>query len=285
MEFAGRVAVVTGAASGIGFGLAEEAARRGMTVVLADVESAALEAARKRLAESGARVEALETDVRQRDQLEALANFAFALGPVGLLCNNAGVNVTVTRPFWQYSRGDWEWLLGVNLWGVIQGVRSFLPRLLQQSTRSHILNTSSSAGLMAGPGLAIYKVTKHGVLSLSETLYHDLAAAKAKVGVSVFCPDVVKTRLRDSARNRPAALQDELPRTPEEVAAEEALRGAAGVDPAEAVRIAFDGIEAGRLYLYTEPGALAVARARLADLEAGIPKPNRTLRPDIFPAR
>ena len=285
MDFEGKVAVVTGGASGIGFALAEQAAKRGMTVVLADVEQAALEDARKRLAESGARVEAVRTDVSQPEQIEALADQAFALGPVGLLCNNAGVNVTVTRSFWQYSRGDWDWLLGVNLWGVIHGVRTFLPRMMEQSNRSHILNTSSSAGLMAGPALAIYKVTKHGVLSLSETLYHDLASAKANVGVSVFCPDVVKTGLRDSGRNRPAALQDEEPHSPDEAAAEKALRAATGLAPSEAAGIAFEGIEAGRLYLYTDPGALEFARSRVADLEAGIPQPNTTLRADIIPKR
>jgi short-subunit dehydrogenase len=138
---------------------------------------------------------------------------------------------------------------------------------------------------MAGPGLAVYKVTKHAVLSLSETLYHDLAGAKANVGVSVFCPDVVKTGLRDSGRNRPAALQDEQPRTPEETAAEEALRAATGLSASEAARIAFEGIEAGRLYLFTDSGALEFARSRVTDLEAGIPEPNTTLRADIIPAR
>ena len=285
MDFEGKVAVVTGGASGIGFGLAEQAARRGMTVVLADVEDASLEDARSRLCDTGARVEACRTDVTQRDQVEALADRAFALGPVGLLCNNAGVNVTVTRPFWQYSGGDWEWLTHVNLWGVIHGVRSFLPRLMEQPSRSHILNTSSSAGLMAGPGLAIYKVTKHAVLSLSETLYHDLMNAGANVGVSVFCPDVVKTRLRDAGRNRPAALRDEAPRTPEEAAAEQALRAATGLEPSEAARIAFEGVDAGRLYLYTHPSALEFARERLADLESGIPKPKAALRTDILPGR
>ena len=282
MDFEGKVAVVTGGASGIGFGLAEQAAQRGMTVVLADVEAASLEDAGRRLRDAGARVELCQTDVAQQDQIETLADRAFSIGPVGMLCNNAGVNVTVTRPVWEYSSGDWEWLTNVNLWGVIHGVRAFLPRMMEQSTGSHILNTSSSAGLMAGPGLAIYKVTKHAVLSLSETLYHDLMGAKSNVGVSVFCPDVVKTRLRDAGRNRPASLRDEQPRTPEEQAAEQALRGATGLEPSEAARIAFEGVEAGRLYVYTHPSALEFARERSADLESGIPKPKAALRPDIL---
>lgn len=282
MQFEGEVAVITGGASGIGMGLAEQAARRGMRVAIADVQEDALASAERTLRDAGAEVLAVPTDVTRFEQVDALADAVYArFGSVGLLCNNAGVNVTVTRPIWQYSRGDWEWLMGVNLWGVVHGVQAFLPRMRAQKTASHILNTCSSAGVIAGPGLAIYKVTKHGVLSLSETLYHDLANAGEKVGVSVFLPDVVKTGLRDSARNRPAELRDEVPKTPEEQAADDALRGTPGLQPAAAAELALAGVERGDLYVFTSDSALDFVGQRAADMAARVPKPAETLTGDL----
>ena len=282
MQFEGKVAVVTGAASGIGFGLAEQAAKRGMNVVLADIEEAALDAAEEKIRSAGVETLAVVTDVSQAEQVDALADRAFdTFGSVGLLCNNAGVQVTVTRPIWRYSRADWEWLMGVNLWGAIYGVQAFLPRMMQQEIDSHILNTASAAAVIAGPGLAIYKVTKHGVLSLSESLYHDLRLAEARVGVSVFCPDVVKTGLRSSGRNRPAELEEERPRTADEEAMEMKLSEAQGFEPAEAAELAFRGMEADRFYLFTNPQNLDYVRQRTADLENGNPKPVATLREDL----
>ncbi|MEE2664252.1 MAG: SDR family NAD(P)-dependent oxidoreductase [Myxococcota bacterium] len=282
MQFENKVAVITGAASGIGLGLAEQAARRGMSLVLADIEETALHAAEDKLRASGVKTLAVVTDVSQAEQVEALADRAFdAFGSVGLLCNNAGVQVAVTRPVWRYSLGDWEWLMGVNLWGAIHGVRAFLPRMMQQDIDSHILNTSSAAGVIAGPGLAVYKVTKHGVLSLSESLYHDLRLANAPVGVSVFCPDVVKTGLRTADRNRPASLRDEKPRTADEEAAEKKLGAAPGLQPAEAAELAFRGMEGGRFYLFTNPDNLDYVHQRVSDMETGVPKPATTLRDDL----
>jgi len=278
MELAGRVAVITGAASGIGFGLAEQAARRGMSLVLADVEANALGEAARRLEGAGARTLAVPTDVSRADQVEALADRAFGeFGEVGLLCNNAGVNVLLMRPIWELTRGDWEWVLGVNQWGVINGVTAFLPRMMEQRSASHILNTSSAAGLMAGPGLATYKASKHAILSISETLYHDLARVDSRVGVSAFCPDVVKTRLYDADRNRPTHLRDERPANDEEAAAEESAESAPGLAPSEAAEIALKGVETGRFYIFTHPWALSAARERLEDMEAGVPRPT-TLR-------
>ena len=217
MDFQGKSAVITGAASGIGYALAELAAARGMPLVLADVEAEALAAAESRLSEAGARVVAVPTDVSQRADLEALAERSYAaFGEVGLLCNNAGVSVLITRPIWELSHGDWEWLIGVNTWGLIHAVGVFLPRMMEQSGRSHVLNTCSSAGLISSPGLAAYKASKHATLSISESLYHDLDGVSSGVGVSVFCPDVVKTGLRHAGRNRPVHLSDELPPTPDQ---------------------------------------------------------------------
>ncbi len=282
MEFEGKVAVITGAASGIGFGLAEQAAKRGMSVVLADIEEAALEAAEAKLRGSGVKTLSVVTDVSQAEQVQALSDRAFdTFGSVGLLCNNAGVQVTVTRPVWRYSLGDWQWLMGVNLWGAIHGVQAFLPRMMEQDIDSHILNTSSVAGVIAGPGLAVYKVTKHGVLSLSESLYHDLQLANARVGVSVFCPDVVKTGLRTAGRNRPASLRDEQPRTADEEAAEKRLGASQGLQPIEAAELAFQGMQAGRFYLFTSPTSLDFVQQRASDMENTVPKSATTLREDL----
>lgn len=269
MKLGQGVAVITGAASGIGLGLAERAVQRGMTVVLADVEEPALRAAESRLRDSGGATLARRCDVSKLEDVEALAAEVYdAFGSVTLLCNNAGVNLTVARPVWEYSRGDWQWMIGVNLWGVIHGTSVFLKRMMDQDTPSHVLNTASSAGLLAGPGLGLYKLTKHAVLSLSETTYYDLQAARASVGISVFCPGVVKTNIRDASRNRPENLRDECPRTDEQEAAEQQLRAAAGFTSSEAGEIALRGVESGLLYVFTEANALESARTRLDDMES-----------------
>ena len=273
MELEGKVAVITGAASGIGFGLAERAASRGMTVVLADIEEAALRDAERRLADRGAAALAIPTNVREADEVDALAAAAFdEFGSVDLLCNNAGVNLTVARPVWEFSPGDFEWVIGVNLWGVINGLRAFLPRMMEQSTESHILNTASSASLISGPGLGIYKLTKHAVLSLSETTFHDLKGAGARVGISVYCPGLVKTGIRDALRNRPASLSDERPRSEDQEAVEKMLRETPAILGSEAGEIALHGLESGLFYIFSEPTSVEPARQRLRDIEAGIPE-------------
>jgi NAD(P)-dependent dehydrogenase (short-subunit alcohol dehydrogenase family) len=283
LELEGKVAVITGAASGIGFGLAAQAASRGMKLVLADVEEAALQAASDKLAEGGATTLAVPTDVRVADEVEALDTAAFdEFGSVDLLCNNAGVNLTVARPVWEFSPGDWEWVIGVNLWGAIHGLRSFLPRMMEQSTKSHILNTASSACLISGPGLGIYKLTKHAVLSLSETTFHDLHGVGARVGVSVFCPGLVKSGIRDASRNRPASLSDERPRSEDQEAVEQMLRESPAISGAEAGEIALQGLESGLFYIFTEQSSVEPARQRLTAIEAGVPavSPNAFARRD-----
>ena len=200
-EFRGRTAVITGAASGIGLELARRAAAEGMNLVLADIEATKLDAAAARLGIDAGRILAQRTDVSREDEVKALADAAFArFGGVHLLCNNAGVGLT--RVSWELSTADWNWVLGVDLWSVIHGVQHFVPRMLQQAEGGHVVNTSSVAGLLSTPGMAAYNVAKHGVVTLSETLYGELLAAKAKVGVSVLCPAWVPTAIHESGRNR-----------------------------------------------------------------------------------
>jgi len=205
--FQGKVAVVTGAASGIGRALAERCAQEGMKVVLADIEEPALMQTSRDLAAQGAQTLAVPTDVSQAGEVETLARKAFeTYSAVHLLFNNAGVGGG--KSAWESTLADWEWVLGVNLWGVIHGIHFFVPRMLEQRSEGHIVNTASMAGLTYGPGQSIYKVSKHGVVSLSETLYYELALRGASLKVSVLCPGFVNTHVLDSQRNRPARLQN-----------------------------------------------------------------------------
>ncbi len=198
-----RTAVITGAASGIGFALAKRAAVEGMNLVLADIEDARLARAVAELGLPLERVLTLAGDLSEEATVSRLADAAFArFGAVHLLCNNAGV--ALTRLVREMTTADWEWVLGANLWSVIFGVQHFLPRLLAQAEPSHIVNTASVAGLLSPPAAAAYNVSKHGVVTLSETLFHELRAEHARVGVSVLCPAWVKTGINQAQRNRPA---------------------------------------------------------------------------------
>ena len=204
-EFRDKVAVITGAASGIGRAVAERCVHEGMRVVLADVEEDALARAEATMSDTGATVLAVPTDVSAASDVEALARKTLeAFGAVHLVHNNAGV--AVGGRIWENTVADWEWVMGVNMWGVIHGIRVFVPLMLEQNTEGHIVNTASMAGLVSGPGLGIYKVTKHGVVTLSETLHHELTQIEAKIGVSVLCPGFIRTQIMDSDRNRPASL-------------------------------------------------------------------------------
>lgn len=268
----GRVAVVTGAASGIGFGLSERFAREGMSVVMADVERPALEAAAQQLSAAGHAVLAVPTDVSKRDEVERLREETLrAYGAVHVLCNNAGVGGP-HDPIWTVPEGEWSWVLGVNLWGVIHGVRTFLPVLADQPA-AHIVNTSSIFGVFAG-ALGPYGVSKHAVAAYSETLYFDLRKEGTNVGVSVLCPGAVKTNFGSSDRNRPA----DLPPQPSAVAARaEASReqfdrlAAAGMEPAEVAGIVVDGIRSGRFYILTSSNRDDAVRRRGEEIVAGGP--------------
>lgn len=232
-ELKGKVAVVTGAASGIGRAMAELFAREGMNVVLADVEETPLGEARDAIAKTGARTLAVRTDVSRPEQVDDLARRTFeTFGSAHVVCNNAGVGAS--GPAWQVSTAEWEWLLSVNLWGVINGVRAFVPRMVQQG-EGHVVNTASLAGLISAPGMAAYCATKHAVVAISECLHHDLALATGgKVKVSVLCPAWVRTRISDSARNRPPSIvKAGTERTSQDQLAEQLTRAAvaAGIPP------------------------------------------------------
>jgi NAD(P)-dependent dehydrogenase (short-subunit alcohol dehydrogenase family) len=266
-EFNGKVAVVTGAASGIGRALAERCAREGMRVALADVERPALDRAAAELKATGAEVLAVVTDVSKAGDIEALARQTLeAFGAVHLLCNNAGVGAGTT--VWESTLADWEWVLGVNLWGVIHGVRTFVPIMLAQDDECHIVNTASIAGLIAGPGLGVYKVTKHAVVTLSETLHYDLAMRGARIGVSILCPEWVNTRIMESARNRPATLQNDPAAeqiSPELLAAWQYMIQAvqSGMSPDQVADRVFTAIRERQLYILTHPETTALVRARM----------------------
>ncbi len=250
-QFRDRTAVITGAASGIGLELAKRAADEGMQLVLADIEYARLETAAATLGLPAGRLLLQKTDVSREDEVAALAAAAFArFGAVHLLCNNAGVGLT--RVTWEHSTADWEWVLGVNLWSVIHGIHHFLPKMLEQGDDGHIVNTSSVAGLLSTPGMAAYNVSKHGVVTLSETLYGELAAAKARVGVSVLCPAWVPTGIHQSARNRQDRFGTAAPAAGLSAAYEERMGQAVKsgrLTAADMAGAVFDAVGEGRFYV------------------------------------
>ncbi len=268
-QFKDKVAVVTGAASGIGLALAQRFARAEMKVVLADIEPAALGEAARAVGAAGVETLAVRTDVSKAADVEALARRTVeAFGAVHVLCNNAGV--AISGPSWMQTLSDWEWVLGVNLWGVIHGVRVFTPLLLAHGGEGHIVNTASVAGLTSGPGMSIYGVTKHAVVTLSESLHHELAMMGAAVKVSVLCPGFVNTRILESERNRPAPLADTAPELPGRSEVEGLMRQmlAAGQTPAQVADIVFDAIRAERFYILPNPQWKERVRARMEDILA-----------------
>ena len=256
--FQGKIAVITGAASGIGRALAERCVQEGMKVVLADIEEQALFQVSRELTAQGAQTLAIPTDVSQAAEVETLARKAFeTYSEVHLLFNNAGVGAGKTA--WESTLADWEWVLGVNLWGVIHGIHFFVPRMLEQRAESHIVNTASLAGLTSGPGLSVYMASKHAVVSLSETLYHELTLRDASVGVSVLCPGFVKTRIQDAQRNRPTRLQNasnehasDEKLSPQEEAGQQFLQQAIqeGESPQHVADTVFEAIRGKQFYIY-----------------------------------
>ncbi len=271
-EFGGKVAVVTGAASGIGRAMAERFAAEGMKVVLADVEEGALARAEAELKAGGATVLAIPTDVSRAGDVEALARRTIdAFGAVHILCNNAGVS-PVMGASWELTETDWQWVLGVNLWGVLHGIHAFVPIMLKQDSEGHVVNTASMAGLVAGgPWWSTYGVAKHGVVNLSESLHRELAAVGSRVKVSVLCPAWVKTQLMDAERNRPASLRNEPSAgTPPPQAAlmEQAVRQfvGGGTDPSEIAGMVVDAIRSERFWILPHPEWKEQIRTRMEDI-------------------
>jgi NAD(P)-dependent dehydrogenase (short-subunit alcohol dehydrogenase family) len=267
-DFNGKVAVITGAASGIGRALAERCVRERMKVVLADVEPGVLAEVVATLQAGGGTVLAVRTDVSQAKDVEALAQKTLeAFGAVHLLCNNAGV-ATGGTVVWESGLTDWEWVIGVNLWGVIHGLRNFVPIMLAQDTACHIVNTASLSGLISFPKASVYAVSKHGVVALSEALHHELAERGGKVKVSVLCPGLVKTRIIDCARNRPERLAATAPMGPVEAAGWESLREQmqTAMPPAQVADAVFQAIREERFYILTHPEGKGWIRTRMEDI-------------------
>jgi NAD(P)-dependent dehydrogenase (short-subunit alcohol dehydrogenase family) len=271
--FTGKVAVITGAASGIGRALAEHAAGLGMAVVLADVNAADLAETEAALHASGAAVLAVRTDVSRRAAMEALARQTLdAFGAVHLLFNNAGV-IAGSTP-WDSTPQDWEWVMNVNVWGVIHAVGVFVPLMLAQDAEGHIVNTASATALLSNNPVAPYTMSKHAVLGLSETLRYSLAQRTDRLKVSVLCPGYVKTRIADAARNRPAELQNDaaagspawrIASPPFHPARESSLL------PGQVAEIVFAGVAAEQFYIVTHPEVLPWVQRRADEITRGAP--------------
>jgi NAD(P)-dependent dehydrogenase (short-subunit alcohol dehydrogenase family) len=267
-EFKDKVAVITGGASGIGRGIAELCVHEGMKLVLADIEDASLAKAEAELKALGGAVLCVKTDVSKRDDVERLAQQALdAFGKVHLLVNNAGIGAGGSP--WEATWNDWEWVIGVNLWGVIHGVKVFTPLMLAQNEECHIVNTASAAGLVVGGASAPYSATKHAVVALSESLYLALQRKGAQVKVSVLCPGLVHTNIVNAKRNRPPDLKNppvEMP--PEMRAGLEYFKAAieASMPPLQVAEIVFDAIRKEQFYIVTHPEWMEVVRMRTDDL-------------------
>lgn len=254
-ELTGRIAVVTGAASGIGRAMAERFAAEGMRVVMADVEVDALEAAAEGVAATGTDVLALPTDVADAGSVRALAAATTErFGVPHVLCNNAGVSGTF-GPIWETTEADWEWVAGVNLMGVVHGILAFVPAMVAGGEPGHVVNTSSVLGLGTGAG-SIYSVTKHAVTRLTEGLWTDLRAAGSAVSASVLCPGLVATHIVTADRNRPADLTEATEASPDDLARRDALQHyflSAGMPPGEVAGMVVDAILTDRFYVLTHP--------------------------------
>lgn len=273
--FEGQVAVITGAASGLGRAIADRFGTAGCRLVLADVEEAPLSEAVAELSAAGVEVAGVRTDVSDAASMDALAEAVLERhGRVDLLFNNAGVGIQ--KPTAAMTTRDWEWVLGVNLWGVIHGLRVFLPHMLARDA-GHVVNTASSAGHVVVPRLAAYNASKHAVVAISETVRAELRQQGSAVGITAFCPGVVRTRITSSARNRPERLRNPGEPLPERDAwdekmaegRQEALEAQFGraKQPAEAASILHDGLLEGRFYIWTDDIFVEPLRNRHAEIQ------------------
>jgi NAD(P)-dependent dehydrogenase (short-subunit alcohol dehydrogenase family) len=271
-DFKGKTAVLTGAGSGFGLECARIGARLGMNLVLVDVQQDALDAAAAELQATGVPVLARRVDVSSAEQMQALAlEVQQRFGAPHFVFNNAGVGSGGL--IWENSVKDWEWVLGVNLWGVIHGVRLFTPLMLaaaqaDPSWRGHIVNTASMAGLLTPPNMGIYNVSKHAVVSLTETLYQDLKLVSDQLSTSVLCPYFVPTGISQSHRNRPAALADETATQSQLIgqAMSDKAVSSGKITAAEVAQMVFNAISADQFYIYSHPRALGNVRSRMENI-------------------
>ena len=272
-DFRNKVAVITGAAGGLGREFANVGAALGMKLVLADIQPDALEKTEQELKSIGADVQVVLCDVRNGEQVQLLAETTMtAHGAIHLLFNNAGVGMGGL--IWEHTQADWEWILDVNLWGVIHGMRIFTPLMLECAKNDagyagHIVNTASMAGLVNVPAMGAYNVSKHAVVSLTESLYHDLQLVNAPVGASVLCPYYVPTGISHSERNRPDEMPGQSTPTASQRMARELIAKAVAAGKIPAAQVAaqtFDAIREGMFYIYTHPAALAGVQMRFEDI-------------------
>ena len=286
--FAGRTAVITGAGSGFGLEVARIAARRGMNVVMADVQQDALDLAAAEIADSGASVFAQRVDVARAAEVEALGrDVKERFGAPHFVFNNAGVGAGGL--IWENSVADWEWVFGVNVMGVAHGLRVFTPMMLEAAAadpayEGHIVNTASMAGLLDAPNMGIYNASKHAVVAMSETLYQDLQLVTEQIGASVLCPFFVPTGITKSHRNRPGELAATKPTRSQLIgqAMSDKAVGSGKVSAADVAGFVFDALEANRFYIYSHPKALASVQTRLEDImQARNPTDPFAARPDI----
>jgi NAD(P)-dependent dehydrogenase (short-subunit alcohol dehydrogenase family) len=272
--FQGRTAVITGAASGFGLEVSRIAAAKGMAIVMADVQKDALDSAAAEIAALGAQVLPYQLDVSKAAEVEALGAATLArFGAPHFVFNNAGVGSGGL--IWEVSLRDWEWVIGVNLMGVVHGVRVFTPMMLDAARRDpayqgHIVNTASMAGLLNPPNMGVYNVSKHAVVSLSETLYHDLRLDSDQVTASVLCPYFVPTGITNSARNRPLEMKDEQPTRSQIIARAMSDRAVSSgkVTAATVAQFVFDALAEEQFYIYSHPKALGNVQSRMEDIVA-----------------
>jgi NAD(P)-dependent dehydrogenase (short-subunit alcohol dehydrogenase family) len=287
-DFKGKTAVLTGAGSGFGLECARIGARLGMNLVLVDVQPDALDKARAELEAAGAAVLARQVDVSDATQMEALAQAVQQrFGAPNFVFNNAGVGSGGL--VWENSVKDWEWVLGVNVWGVIHGVRLFTPMMLAAAKadpafQGHIVNTASMAGLLTPPNMGIYNVSKHAVVSLTETLYQDLKLVTDQVSASVLCPYFVPTGISQSHRNKPAGLADEQPTQSQLIgqAMSDKAVSSGKITAAQVAEMVFHAIAHDQFYIYSHPKALGNAQSRFDAIVAGTNPPDPFAeRPEI----
>ena len=272
-ELKGKVAAITGAAEGIGKAIAVAAAAEGMRLVLADISDTLLNNTVQELRQTGAEVIGVVTDVAKESDIQTLADQAYAqFGHVHLLVNNAGV--AFAKSAWETTAKDWEWIMGINLYGITHALRIFIPRMLASDEVAHIVNTASVAGLIAEPALAAYNVSKFGVVALSESLHHDLSLRKSKIGVSVLCPSWVKTRIIDAERNRKTEDRiqaDQLEKVSQKTGAAINKAVEAGISPQQVASDVITAVKANTFYILTHPETKAAIAIRSEDILQGRP--------------